>query len=68
MTYLRGAGYPYHVRVSSPATLTLNTSVFSATANLSLGGDLTIDSGATVDVSYYRAPVIVNGNLINSGN
>jgi hypothetical protein len=62
-----GPGYPFNVRVSSPAVVYLTNNGFSVTVNLSIAGSLTVEFNATVDLSGYQAPFIINGNLLNQG-
>jgi hypothetical protein len=63
-----GAGYPYNVQLSNNTTLDLPNN--SSTQPFQMGGNLTIDSGSTMQMAGstpMTQPLTVIGSVINNG-
>lgn len=60
-----GAGYPYHVSVTSGTTL--NVSNGTPTTARQMAGDLSIESGSTVNIDPMSATLTVIGSVLNTG-
>ena len=67
-----GQGYPHHVRVTGGTTLNLNNNPISASA-FGIGGDLTVQSGATLNTGPLdlnpsgKTSFTINGNADIAG-
>jgi CSLREA domain-containing protein len=60
-----GAGYPAHVQLSNNTTLNLPNG--SNSSPFQMSGDLTIDSGSTLDMGAMTQPLTVLEDIVNHG-
>ncbi|MGF1556523.1 T9SS type A sorting domain-containing protein, partial [Paucihalobacter sp.] len=63
-----GPGFPHHVTITNGTVLDLGANLGNTTEKR-CGGDLTIDSGATMEMALFnmQAPLNVRGNVVNNG-
>ncbi len=62
-------GYPYNVEISNNSYLDVGARPSDVNTNWIIGGNLTVDNGATVSMNanVMQAPLTVNGDVLNNG-